>query len=62
MEARGGIEPPVQVLQTRALPLCYRAAESRFTTHLEGKIFVIILYFLKIPKEVPTAFDALMSW
>ena len=25
MEARGGIEPPISVLQTDALPLCYRA-------------------------------------
>ena len=25
IEARGGIEPPISVLQTDALPLCYRA-------------------------------------
>ena len=25
VEARGGIEPPISVLQTDALPLCYRA-------------------------------------
>jgi hypothetical protein len=27
MEARGGIEPPIKVLQTFALPLGYRASE-----------------------------------
>lgn len=27
MEARGGIEPPIEVLQTCALPLGYRASE-----------------------------------
>jgi hypothetical protein len=27
LEARGGIEPPIQVLQTCALPLGYRASE-----------------------------------
>ena len=33
MEARGGIEPPMWVLQTRALPLGYRAyASARRTT------------------------------
>ena len=29
LEARGGIEPPIEVLQTSALPLGYRAFESR---------------------------------
>jgi hypothetical protein len=28
LEARGGIEPPIKVLQTFALPLGYRATES----------------------------------
>jgi hypothetical protein len=28
MEARGGIEPPIKVLQTFALPLGYRATGS----------------------------------
>jgi hypothetical protein len=32
MEARGGIEPPIKVLQTFALPLGDRAGENnRFT-------------------------------
>ena len=29
MEARGGIEPPMRVLQTLALPLGYRAGKER---------------------------------
>jgi hypothetical protein len=28
LEARGGIEPPIKVLQTFALPLGYRAVEK----------------------------------
>lgn len=28
LEARDGIEPTIRVLQTRALPLCYRANDT----------------------------------
>ena len=34
MEARGGIEPPMRVLQTLALPLGYRAQEYYMSTNI----------------------------
>ena len=37
LEARGGIEPPIMVLQTIALPLGDRATEPKETWNGEGR-------------------------
>jgi hypothetical protein len=41
LEARGGVEPPIKVLQTLALPLGYRAAGRKklsvFSNQLSGR-------------------------
>ena len=44
MEARGGIEPPIKVLQTFALPLGHRAV---------GKLRVISCQFLGQDRYIP---------
>jgi hypothetical protein len=38
LEARGGIEPPIKVLQTFALPLGDRASVQTHTTRVEAGI------------------------
>jgi hypothetical protein len=41
LEARGGIEPPVKVLQTYALPLGYRATEAKGNRRQQNSLWDI---------------------
>ena len=45
MEARGGIEPPIKVLQTFALPLGDRAGPKKTPTNVYSEPIIAFLRF-----------------